>query len=1007
MKYFKEYMMTKNGIKQIIRKLKNYELDIRNVPEEIMYHKDIVAAERKYGLRIEKNRGYDIIRNLFFVEEEVFYRDYGELTGRNESLTFERFEEYYDYLDGDIYNQSCYMYCDFDKYRSFIRKNNIIISKLQERETFLTGTIDDVVLDASKEELELYEAKEKNKKLIKIWMKKFDACKCGFDLEVAVNKYNRSKLSGILDVTFFFYNYIFKDTTDKIRFKAVMEYMCTGKEPEYKIIKALCSIYNPNEVLKSYDYSGGTKQTNYKHKKKLKDYVKKLEDGLIAFKTKCFFDDKSHYFCEEVEGFEGDNKWPIVSYQRYFETFELLAEYRKGNLNGADFSKALNLDVDFSKYEVNEKTMLPLYAISDLECKVYKEYQNGKFIVWKNWYTKNGGLVKNNIFVTPYFFDFVYYLKNDLSNSFLVFCDGLENLPSLSGINLDGVKMTSKLCDKFGIEYERYNLNEVVIGSFDITEKNENETSLTSIGNESFDIELSNCHTDNNYKRIYYITDLHLMHRLQNAKCRSEYDVRYILQNIVDSIADNIVYEAGTLLLIGGDVSSDFKIFKKFINLLKCKFSNMRYGRPEVVFILGNHELWDFPDKDINEIVEMYRLVVEENDMILLHNELLYKSSDDKINKISYEDLISMSSDELRKRIQSTSIIILGGLGFSGYNEDFNANQGVYRASLDRTREIIETKKFEELYNKVLPSIRDKNTIIFTHTPKKDWCVSAEPYKGFVYVSGHTHRNEFYDDGDYRIYSDNQIGYRNEKINLKSFLLDSKYDFFSDYEDGIYKITGAQYNDFYRGKNLQMKFSREIHILYMLKKNGYYCFIHKSKSGSLSILNGGAWKKLETNDIYYYYNHMDGVIAHLKKPLDEYMRIQQHIADEVKKFGGVGTIHGCIIDINWYNHIYVNPVDLSVTGYWALNMIDKIVYPDVATLLKVECPELYSNYIKLIKDKHNNPLVAPNKKNNEITVLPQEYLSTDIYRVSRELNKMQKLTSNILSSWYDTIIKIE
>ena len=43
--------MTKNGIKQIIRKLKNYELDIRNVPEEIMYHKDMKMWK---GLRYSK-----------------------------------------------------------------------------------------------------------------------------------------------------------------------------------------------------------------------------------------------------------------------------------------------------------------------------------------------------------------------------------------------------------------------------------------------------------------------------------------------------------------------------------------------------------------------------------------------------------------------------------------------------------------------------------------------------------------------------------------------------------------------------------------------------------------------------------------------------------------------------------------------------------------------------------------------------------------------------------------
>lgn len=47
-----------------------------------------------------------------------------------------------------------------------------------------------------------------------------------------------------------------------------------------------------------------------------------------------------------------------------------------------------------------------------------------------------------------------------------------------------------------------------------------------------------------------------------------------------------------------------------------------------------------------------------------------------------------------------------------------------------------------------------------------------------MYVSGHTHRNMFFDDGVKRIYADNQIGYRNESPHLKSFLMDGEYDYF-------------------------------------------------------------------------------------------------------------------------------------------------------------------------------------------------------------------------------------
>lgn len=805
--------MTIKEIKQIIRQLESHEMSVMDVPEEVRYHKKIVTTERKLGLRKELNRGFDVIHNFFFVEEKIFFKNRrGELIDRDNRLTFNTFEGYYEYLDGDIYERACYKYCDFDKYRDFIKEKKIDITRLLEKETFLTETVDDLSLDISQE--------------------------------------------------------------------------------------------------------------------------------------------------------------------------------------------------DFSLYEIDETTKLPLIAVDDLICEIHKEYQNGKFVVWKEWKTKEGISVKKDTFVTPYFFDFVYYLKGNLSDSFLIFCDGLENLKDFGSIDFSRARMTSRLCEKFGIFYENYNLNREAIESFAIAEENEENTSLVLCENENREImtDSGEMHSlsllgeyDRNSQRIYYITDIHLRHRLQNANCKSKEDVIYVLQKIIDII----VNETGSLLLIGGDVSSEFSVFEFFIKILKWKLDRKRYGKTEVVFVLGNHELWGFPEKSFEEIVNIYRKLIEGNGMYLLQNELLYKDSDDKICKISCNELLTMSIRELRKQIQSTRIVILGGLAFSGYNERFNANHGVYQKTIDRVEEIAETKKFEELYNKILPGICDKNTIIFTHTPKKDWDADAQPYKNFVYVNGHTHRNEFYDDGDYRIYSDNQIGYRNENPHLKTFLLDSEYDIFSDYEDGIYEITGEQYNDFYRGKNKCMNFTREVNVLYMLKKKGYYCFIHKAKSGSLTILNGGSLNRLIEKDVNYYYDHMDEVISYIRKPLDKYMSIQQRISEEIRKLGGAGTIHGCIIDIDWYNHIYVNPIDLTIAGYWALNMIEKVVYPDVPALLEAKCPVIYGNYLKFIKDNKKNSLIFAKKKKDELRLLPQKYFSTDIYRASREIKKMQKLTSNILCSWYE------
>ncbi len=559
------------------------------------------------------------------------------------------------------------------------------------------------------------------------------------------------------------------------------------------------------------------------------------------------------------------------------------------------------------------------------------------------------------------------------------------------------VKMTIELCEQFNVQYKSNDYDEKLIGEFPTVEKNEEETALVlqssreivasdrsmlfrSLGNMFL--------WDSN--RISYISDLHLMHRIHKSE-----DGICALKKIIDVI----LTESTSLTLIGGDLSSSFPIFELFVKMLRNSAGS---GRRNFVFVLGNHELWSFPGLSVDEIVDKYRTVLNENGMYLLHNDLFYQNESNDMGIIPYDELIQSDNQAILEKLRCTRLAILGGIGFSGYNEEFNANDGIYRSTVDRNTEIQESKKFEQLYDKLTDVLAEKNTVIFTHTPKKDWCADANYHDDFVYVSGHTHRNMFFDDGVKRIYADNQIGYSNESPHLKSFLMNGEYDYFSDYEDGIYEITSQEYQDFSRGKNISMTFNRQINILYMLKKNEYYCFIHKTKTGSLSMLNGGALRKLDVKDVKYYYDNMDSMVAFIEAPLNKYRAYQESIANEIKRIGGCGWIHGCIIDIDFYTHVYVNPVDMTVRSYRASDIINKLVYPTVPALLKNECPELYANYLKMIEGEKANPLAVKLTK-NEVALLPQEYLETDIYKASREIKKMQKLSSKVLTTWYDIV----
>ena len=1005
--------MAQTVINKIIRQLKKKEITVFDVPEEYENDIQLVTFERKEGLRITGKRGFDIISNSFFVEETLIHINVDNDIEQENSIffSFDDFNSYFCFLNGDIYNNACYAFCHLPEH--IVTSYKIDIKKLMERKAFVEDTINNYSFSVSSDEMLAYRNAEQTHKQCKQWVKKFNNCNRYDELVKVVSNYRKSRIATIVDVSFFFFQYIFADVEDKKRFSIIMDYMSSGAYPECKMINALCSIYNPDDVMQSFNYSMGAKGTIYKHKKNLKEYISCLKDGKIEFYSKGYFDKETHYYCEKTQGYREDNKYfPITTICRYFETFDEFICYRHGDLTDCDLSDALECNADFSNYIIDETTKLPLHINEEVTYSIKKYYSNRKFYVTQQWCNAYGSVIKGYSHSFDYFFDFVAFLKGDLSGSNLLFCDGLMFLKEWNAIDFTNAKMKSTLCEKFGLKYHMQKINCNLIKSFAYVEQNENETALVfqtsrNLEEEAVRKDLStfdrSC--DYKYQRVYYISDIHLMHRIQNAGCRSKEDIIYVIQKIVDTIAN----EVGRLLLIDGDVASDIGIFHLFVKIL----SKTLRRNTQVVFTLGNHELWSFPGFQIEQIVSKYRAILEKYGMYLLHNDLLYKEDcgllagpNTETHLIKYRDLCQMNETQIANRLRSARYVIFGGLGFSGYNMKFNANNGIYQTTVDRDTEIKESKIFEDLYNRLYPILANKNTIILTHTPKKDWCREAEPDKNYVYVSGHTHRNFFYDDGEYRVYSDNQVGYHSENPHLKSFLIDNDYDCFSDYQDGIFEITREQYNDFYRGKNIFMTFQREVNALYMLKKNGYYCFLHKSRSGGLTILNGGAMKRLKIQDVQYYYDNMDAMISTIKTPLDKFTSFQKRIADIVKKIGGVGTIHGSIIDIDFYNHIYINPVDLSITGYWASDIISKIVYPSIPILLEKNCPAIFDEYVKFLKEDSENPLALKQEANLTILPLPQIYLDTDIYKASREIKKMQKLNSNILSSWYeDTLHK--
>lgn len=983
-------------VKKIIRQLKDSEINCLDVPEEYQRDRNIIEVERKLGVRKLGKRGYDIIKNVFFAEEEL-----GDgIFIKKEITYFDDFESYSIFVDNEIYDNACYYQCDISKIGT-----SVDCDRLFERKSFVQDTIDDYT--STSIEIISYNKGEQIKNQCKNWIDKFNSCLTSAEFRKVERNYRESMLSTELvrnlddwdtwdsyrqHKDFFIWQYIFSALDDKKHFNILMEYM-SDYTCASTLIREVCTVFNPDDVMAAYNFTDSSKQGIYKQKKRLKDIAEAVKNGFMDKSVSAFFDEVSHYYCEKCEYIIQEEKTRrsegmsrFCTY-RFFETFEDFIKYRNGDLSNCDLTKAIKLNYDFTKCKINETTKLPLKDADDLKYIVKKKYFNGKFKVLQEWYNSKNVRVKY-IHMFDYFFDFVAFMNGDLSEAHLFFCDGLQNLSDVSEINFKNVIAKSIVYEKFGIQCKLDEEENEKSRDLKIQSSRELAALNANYGVKLLDHGMTK-------EQVYYVSDIHLLHKLRYFEAESEDDAVYIIKSFVE----NIVKESGNTILIGGDVSSNFAIFEMFIKNLRSELDSRRRN-PLVIFVLGNHELWEFSQNSFDEIIMKYTDLISDCGMYLLQNSILYKDYEGVVHKITTKELLSLEDKDLRDKIKTSQMTFFGGLAFSGYNEEYNANKGLYRDTIDRATEIEESKKFNELYKKICSILSDKKIIVFTHMPMNCWSKSEDYHKNYIYVSGHTHRAFFSDNGDIRVYADNQIGYKKYDIHMKCFDIEYEYNYFENYDDGIYEITAQEYERFYRSKNIPLNFNRDVNILYMLKKNGYYCFIHKSKGGSFTILNGGSRKKLDIDDINYYYKNMDSVVAFIKKPLDTYTSIQEKIASEIKKIGGSGNIHGCIIDIDWFNHVYVNPIDMRIIGYWASDIINKKIYPTVPALLKKECPALYARYTKLLKENSQSLCTLEKRENNDLDLFSQNYFDTDIYTLSGEVKKMQKLNYNILATWY-------
>ena len=139
--------------------------------------------------------------------------------------------------------------------------------------------------------------------------------------------------------------------------------------------------------------------------------------------------------------------------------------------------------------------------------------------------------------------------------------------------------------------------------------------------------------------------------------------------------------------------------------------------------------------------------------------------------------------------------------------------------------------------------------------------------------------------------------------------------------------------------------------------------------------------------------------------ISKYDEFQKQISTEIQRIGGSGNIHGCIIDIDYYNHLYLNPLDKKVTPYFAYSITNKYVYKNLPSLLKCRCPELFAHYQELQSGNSNSNQLVLFKDSMEITTKSEHNTDTEMYKISRLIKGLQYTTKyNIVRIWNDNLV---
>lgn len=515
---------------------------------------------------------------------------------------------------------------------------------------------------------------------------------------------------------------------------------------------------------------------------------------------------------------------------------------------------------------------------------------------------------------------------------------------------------------------------------------------------------------DRRRRYIHYISDIHIDHQLRltgTPYAETVGQIRRKTDGLVASRRDE------DLFLLAGDIAPSVRGMEAFLDAYRLSLGEEgRMGT--MLCVLGNHEFWSgqVPGQkypfDLDAAVGEYRDACGRHGAVLLENDLYIEYRDSRFGRIIDEEtLLSADDGDLGLLLGNCRLIVLGGCGYSGIGDGIKVDL-LNGGAADAER----SARFRRLHDKLLRCAGGQRVVVLTHYPLGEWSTGPGNPE-WVYVSGHTHRNTFSEGaGRPTVLADGQVGYRPSKWGYRTYALDTTgcCDPLAGADDGIYEIDARLYEDFNRARGIDMgKFNRGGRV-FALKRGDTYMFVHRGEEGgNLHLLAGGRITNLSQADIGYYYRNFQEYSERVERLFAPYCSALTAISEEVKGIGGYGFIHGSIVDIDFFNHIYLDPLDGSLTHYYAESTEERAVYDTVELLLKGS--PLIDGSIKRgflrARKRGELAMIAGAKSEYRPNPALAPVLSTDkaMYAKSNAMKSVQYLLDrNVVRIWNDRVL---